>query len=665
MRALCVASLVAILTLAPAADAQQIDLISGGDGTFPADFAGASGNGSRVVFATEEPLGDSDTDTAFDVYAREPDGALTHLSDGPNAADPDEAATFAGISSDGTRVFFSTRERLSGTDTDVADDVYESGPDGLRHLSDDPTGPDDDESAVLEAASVDGARAFFGTAESLTPEDTDTELDVYERTAAGDLRLVSDDDAPGMDPDLPASLAGISEDGSRVFLQTDESFAAADTDVAADIYERGPGGLRLLSDGIGLDADVPVSFARASADGTHVFLETLERLALTDEDDSRDVYESTSSEALVHVSDGPDADAELPASLATVSSDGARAFLQTRERLTAGDSDDATDLYERGPGGLRLVSDGPVEPDASEEAFIDGISSDGTRVFFATAEPLLPDDADAAEDVYERTPSGALALVSDDAGALDASLNAFFEHVDRNGVRVTFRTAESLAAGDTDAAPDLYQRTPTGAVVHLTDGAADPDAMFDASFAGASSDGTRVFFETGEGLVDDDIDDSRDLYAATLPPVLPPEGPRPQPPIGDGPPPEGGPVPDTTRPALSRVRLARRRFARRTELRFTLSEPATVRLRIERALPGRRVGRSCRAPSRRNRGRRCCTRYRVAARRTVRARAGANAVPLRAGHLGAYRLTITAVDAAGNVSRRARLRFTVVRPRSR
>jgi hypothetical protein len=661
MRALCLASLVAILALAPAAHAQRIDLISDGAGEEEAFFDGASDDGSRVIFSTEDPLAPSDTDAALDLYAREPNGALTHLTDGMSQADGNFEVAAASISKDGARVLFTTAEPLLASDTDTAHDVYEAGPGGLRHVSDDPTGADDNEAAIPAAGPFDGARAFFMTVESLTPDDTDTQFDVYESGAAGGLTLVSDDDAPGTDPNLPAMIGGVSDDGSRVFVRTSESFAAADTDVAADIYGRGPGGLTLLSDGVGLDSHVDVEFVTAPGDGARLFFSTGARLALSDEDDAEDVYAHTSPGGLVHVSDGAGPDAEIPVGFVQTSDDGTRAFFQTTESLLATDTDDAFDAYGRGPEGLSHPSDGLVDPDPNTGSFLRGVSSDGSRVFFQTADPLLPGDDDVSFDVYERGPAGVLALVSDDAGELDAGSESFFSHASRDGGRVTFETEERLAVGDTDDVVDVYQRTPGGALVHLTDSPSGTDAEESTFVADGSSDGRRLFFATNESMVAADVDDEQDIYAATLPPDPLPGGPGPeQPPSGGGTPPPGRPPPDTTRPALSRVRLARTRFAGRTELRFRLSEPATVRLRIERALPGRRVGRSCRAPSRRNRGRRRCTRYAVAGRRTIRARAGTNAVPLRADRPGAYRLTLTAVDAAGNVSRRARLPFTVV-----
>ena len=145
------------------------------------------------------------------------------------------------------------------------------------------------------------------------------------------------------------------------------------------------------------------------------------------------------------------------------------------------------------------------------------------------------------------------------------------------------------------------------------------------------------------------------------------------------------PVADTTRPVISgfamtnkrfrvgfdrtpRVAAAQRRAPVGTRFRFRLSETSRVVIKLERARPGRKVGRTCRRPTRQRRSRERCTRYvtvgslvrrnRPAGRGRVdfSGRIGVKALPL-----GLNRASITAKDAAGNVSRPRRLRFRVVR----
>jgi hypothetical protein len=110
--------------------------------------------------------------------------------------------------------------------------------------------------------------------------------------------------------------------------------------------------------------------------------------------------------------------------------------------------------------------------------------------------------------------------------------------------------------------------------------------------------------------------------------------------------------------------------ARGTRVFYQLSEPASVGFRVERAAPGRRVGRRCARPTRSNRARRRCTRWvRVRGSFTHAGAAGANSFRFsgrmrgRALRRGKYRLVGTPVDAAGNRGKPARRGFRILRAR--
>ncbi len=134
----------------------------------------------------------------------------------------------------------------------------------------------------------------------------------------------------------------------------------------------------------------------------------------------------------------------------------------------------------------------------------------------------------------------------------------------------------------------------------------------------------------------------------------------------------GGATPtDTAAPSITAVSFSKRAFASGTKtvsLRFTLSEPATVKLVLSRRVAGRRRGTSCVKPTRTLRRAKRCTRLvRV---RTISAtgKAGANAVQIDARRLtaGSYGAALTATDAAGNRARALTRTFTVSgKPRRR
>jgi hypothetical protein len=141
---------------------------------------------------------------------------------------------------------------------------------------------------------------------------------------------------------------------------------------------------------------------------------------------------------------------------------------------------------------------------------------------------------------------------------------------------------------------------------------------------------------------------------------------------------------DRTAPTISGLALSNTRFrvapgatpvsarARRvplgTTFRYSLSERARVTITIERARPGRRVGRRCVRPTRSNRRRRRCTRY-VRAGALTRRNQGPGRVRTRfSGRIGRrklapgrYRATLGATDAAGNRAAVRRVSFTIVR----
>ena len=137
--------------------------------------------------------------------------------------------------------------------------------------------------------------------------------------------------------------------------------------------------------------------------------------------------------------------------------------------------------------------------------------------------------------------------------------------------------------------------------------------------------------------------------------------------------------PDTTRPLLSGLSFSRTGFrayasgpsistARGTRVAYTLSEPALVSFRVERALSGRRVGGRCVRPSRTNRSARRCTRYpTMRGSFSDRGERGSNRFTFRgrlAGHAlrpGRYRLRAVATDRAGNRSLLKRTGFRIVR----
>jgi hypothetical protein len=94
-----------------------------------------------------------------------------------------------------------------------------------------------------------------------------------------------------------------------------------------------------------------------------------------------------------------------------------------------------------------------------------------------------------------------------------------------------------------------------------------------------------------------------------------------------------------------------------------LSESASLRVSIEKRAAGKRSGKKCLAPKRGRKGKRCVRWLKVRSLRKA-GKAGANTVSLgKKLRPARYRVSLVAVDAAGNRSATARKGFTVKKPK--
>ena len=189
------------------------------------------------------------------------------------------------------------------------------------------------------------------------------------------------------------------------------------------------------------------------------------------------------------------------------SSDGSKAFIYTDEPLVSGDTDTSYDIYERSGGTTTRVSQGELNGNGAFHANPVGFSSDGSKAFFTTSEPLVSGDTDSSQDVYERS-GGTTTWVSQGEINGNGAFGAFSPSTSGDGSKVFFHTRESLHASDTDTFIDVYAPGANGGPQSKGTGA------FDALFAGASSDGETVFFYTNEQVVSEDTDNAQDVYVA-------------------------------------------------------------------------------------------------------------------------------------------------------
>ncbi|MFL5834257.1 MAG: hypothetical protein ACJ76B_09785 [Solirubrobacterales bacterium] len=507
----------------------------------PANFAGASSDGGTVFFTTTDKLVPGDTDSRQDVYERSYDDALARyvtrlVSSGPTGGNDAYPVLYDGASADGTRAFFSTEEKLVGADKDLSEDIYE------RDLTTNSTtlvsiGDPGCPAGNCGNAEVDanfspggvipgGDKVFFRTSEALDADDGDTFIDLYLRDLdAGTTTLVS----AGSDGcantgcgegNFAATLRGASADGAVAFITTDEQLDPSDTDNLLDIYRRdlfnGVTTLVSTSGVCPLAADCSASYGDVSPDGTHAYFETSERLVVADQDSSQDVYDWSVEGGPALVSTSPaEGNADRVATFAGASFDASRVYFETDESLLAGDQDAANDVYERSGGTTSLVSVGPAGGDADSPASLAWVSPDGSTstVLFGTAEPLVSGDEDASQDVYARN-GGTVTLRSLAATGGNGPYNASFAGASNDGVHLFVVTPEALVpSADTDTALDVYEIT--GGVASLV--STGPAAVKSQIPAGlptgaVATDGSHAFFITEEHLTEGDPDAENDVY---------------------------------------------------------------------------------------------------------------------------------------------------------
>ena len=273
-------------------DHADLDGPSGGNGNYPAEFAGTSDNGAHVFFRTRESMtaGDSDNCSGkgcYDIYERS-GGTTSLVSTGPSGGNASAGRRhFAGVSEDGTRVFFTTKESLVSADADGQDghlralgrhdDARLDRP-GDQHAYEACTRPP--VSAAPAVGDLGGRHAgLLLHARALVPGDTGY-LDLYERSC-GTTKLVS------TGPDRRNGPYHVDRDPSSRSRRTarmpssrpTEKLDGHDTDSYRDIYERSGGTTTLVSIGpSGGNGSFAALRSRAvSEDGSRVFFETAEQ----------------------------------------------------------------------------------------------------------------------------------------------------------------------------------------------------------------------------------------------------------------------------------------------------------------------------------------------------------------------------------------------------
>jgi len=303
-----------------------------------------------------------------------------HIVGRPGSIDLAPTATsgvlYAGMSSDGSKVFFATADKLDGADTDESADLYEADVDASGNLALKAITADNDSDACSPVANeagehwnttgsnVDcsavtigggGVASQTGAAYFLSPEQfggqgTLNQPNLYLAQPSGQISLVAT-----LEPNNPLVLDSVKANATRNpadFQTTPSGNYAAFTSklVLAGLHTGGFASVYRFAAGSGqLDC---ASCDRTEAEGAGVF-----------------------------------ADADLPPDGLALLGDG-RLFFTTVAQRVVNDPNGKKDVYEWIGGGPQLISAGTGPFDSA----LLTVSSDGTDVFFFTHDNLAPDE---------------------------------------------------------------------------------------------------------------------------------------------------------------------------------------------------------------------------------------------------------------------------------
>jgi Tol biopolymer transport system component len=417
----------------------------GAQGTGPSGTYGVSvsANGSVFAFGSSATgLSEDDPDAEVDVYVRD-------LSSG--------ALTLASTSSEGVKAStFSLRPSLDGAGDTVA---------------------------------------FMSAAENLSPQDEDNVMDVFVKDLRSDelvLASTGEDGTTGKG-NADSSSPALSADGRRVaFVSRADNLAPADTDGAPDVYVKDllTGALQVVSRPRDGAAGVPGPYGTGapsiSADGLWLAFDTDAALVPEDDDTAPDVYvaDATSGELQLASVSAEGCNSQRGSYRPSLSADGARvSFDSFSADLSPDDTEEDGDVFVKdlSTGALEVASttlDGNGVDGRATDA---SLSGDGRRVAFASDAALGPVTATGTQTWVKDLDSGAVRLVSVDAGGAPATAVTIAPRLSADAGTVVFATPSALVPWDVNGWADVYARRLGGGPPPPPEDTEAPSLTLDAS----------------------------------------------------------------------------------------------------------------------------------------------------------------------------------------
>lgn len=689
------------LKTVPATASELISRASGPGGASAdsrAHTASISDDASKIVFSSDAGnLGAGDD--YYGVYMRNRADNTTRLVSARN-----EYAVWGAISADGSQATWpetggatpdSDRDLTGVFRRNLATDQIElvSRPKGTAKV----VAPGFSNYSMHQTKQVfseNGRYLVFGTASSHLPGGGDQTQQIYRRDLTdGKIELVSRADGIDGTPSEGSDWPAVTPDGRYVAFATFGPLDPADTNDRGDVYVRDmvAGTTRLVSraDGVsGAVSDEGATGPSISADGNLIaFTSEATNLGYPGPDEM--VYvrnmSAADTELVSRATGEAGAAANNNSSDPMISDDGSRIiFRSSGTNLSPDDAVTNGSAYLRDLSSKEtiLVSRAPGLAGASLPGFVYDmtLSADGTKAAFVTSESAAvpataPWPAFIQQIVLRSIADGTNQLVSSSTDGLVGDGDSSDPSLNRDGTIVAFGTDATNLRSDVDiiglssvVLKDLVNGTTSGPPLF---GAAD--AMLNSSFVPEiSRDGNCVaFLAEGHNAISGDLGSFQSTYVYVNKGTC--EDPRVKPPAV---------APTLTAVSLKPFKFhvakkatakvaAKKRKKKRTpagtKIRFKLNTEATVRIRVDRKAKGKKAGKKCVKPTRKNRGRKNCKRLKFQGKLVRRNQAGGKRVVPFSGRIGKralkpgkYRVVIQAVSPAGSSAKVYRS-FRIVR----
>jgi hypothetical protein len=293
----------------------------------------------------------------------------------------DHAVNYLGMSSDGTKVYFDSTERLTSEDTDESLDIYmwSQATNELTLVSAGPEG-------IGNAGNADDCEASsFTTKCNIVPVQTAPISDNAIAEETGEIYFYS--------PEQLEGSKGIpNQENLYVYREGKPQFVASLT----------PKPIEHLSNEYG-----PLTRIQVSPEGKHAAFITSSKLTSYDNNGIEEMYtyepatEKLRCSSCVPNGEKPHYDVKGSQAGLFMSNDG-RTFFQTQDALVQQDTNEEPDVYEFVDGRPQLISTGTGTHEESiiefggsgnvAEEGLSGVSANGVNVYFAAREELVPQD---------------------------------------------------------------------------------------------------------------------------------------------------------------------------------------------------------------------------------------------------------------------------------